>query len=70
VQTLRLAGVRTLTSLAAAKVPKQFQAAEQSGARYAVVVGSEYPALTIRDLRDRSERMSRPETILDDLGSE
>lgn len=66
-QTLRLAGIRTLTPLAAIKVPKQFQAAEQSGARFAIVVGSEYPALTIRDLRDRSERMSRTDTILDDL---
>ncbi|NLT69241.1 MAG: histidine--tRNA ligase [Verrucomicrobiaceae bacterium] len=66
-QTLRLAGVRTLTPLTATKVPKQFQAAEQSGARFAIVIGSEYPALTIRDLRDRSERMSRTETILEDL---
>lgn len=68
-QALRLAGVRTLTSLSAAKVAKQFQAAEQSGAHSAVVIGSEYPVLTIRDLRDRSERLSGPETILRDLAA-
>lgn len=66
-QSLRLAGMRTLTSLAAAKVPKQFQAAEQSGARLAIVVGSEYPDLTIRDLRDRREWSSRPEGLIDAL---
>ena len=67
VQCLRLAGVRTLTPLTPAKVPKQFQAAEQSGARFAIVVGSEYPDLTIRNLLDRSERISRPESLVTDL---
>jgi len=66
-QCLRLAGVRTLTPLTPAKVPKQFQAAEQSGARFAIVVGSEYPDLTIRNLLDRSERISRPESLVTDL---
>ncbi len=66
-QTLRLAGVRTLTPLAPSKVPKQFQAAEQSGARFAVVVGSEYPDLTIRNLRDRSEMTTRPEALIEAL---
>jgi histidyl-tRNA synthetase len=66
-QRLRLAGVRTLTPLTPAKVPKQFQAAEQSGARFAIVVGSEYPDLTIRNLFDRSERISRPESLVSDL---
>jgi histidyl-tRNA synthetase len=63
-QSLRLAGVRTLTPLAPTKVPKQFQAAEQSGARFAVVVGTEYPELTIRNLRDRSEITTRPEGLI------
>jgi histidyl-tRNA synthetase len=53
---IRGAGLRVLTPLAPAKVAKQFQAAEQSGARHAVVIGSEYPALTVRNLEDRSER--------------
>ncbi|MDP4638524.1 MAG: histidine--tRNA ligase, partial [Verrucomicrobiales bacterium] len=66
-QTLRLAGIRTLTPLAPAKVPKQFQAAEQSGASFAVVVGSEYPEVTIRNLRDRSEITTRPEGLIEAL---
>jgi len=55
-QTLRGAGHRVLTSLSPAKIAKQFQSAEQCGARFAVIVGSEFPDLTLRDLRDRSER--------------
>jgi histidyl-tRNA synthetase len=53
---LRGAGFRVLSTLSPAKVAKQFQAAEQSGARHAVVVGAEFPLLTVRDLADRSER--------------
>jgi histidyl-tRNA synthetase len=53
---LRTAGLRVLSPLSPAKVAKQFQAAEQSGARHAVVVGEEFPSLTVRDLSDRSER--------------
>ena len=66
-QSLRFAGFRILTSLAPAKVAKQFQAAEQSGARFAVVVGSEYPELVIRNLSDRSEQVSLPDTVGRDI---
>lgn len=66
-QSLRLAGFRVLTPLAPAKVAKQFQAAEQSGARMAIVVGSEYPELVIRNLGDRSERVSHLESVVEDL---
>lgn len=55
-QILREAGFRVLHSLAPAKVAKQFQAAEHAGARSAVVVGSEFPTLTLRNLIERSER--------------
>tara|TARA_B110000305_G_scaffold236258_1_gene297333 strand:- start:411 stop:1673 length:1263 start_codon:yes stop_codon:yes gene_type:complete len=54
-QNLRSAGHRTITPLADAKVGKQFQAAEQAGAQFAVVVGSEYPALTVKSLATRDE---------------
>ncbi len=55
-QSARDAGLAAVSSLSAAKVGKQFQAAEQAGARIALVVGSEFPLLTLRDLHDRTER--------------
>jgi len=54
-QTLRSAGHRIITPLADTKVGKQFQAAEQAGAKFAVVVGSEFPLLTVKNLADRDE---------------
>jgi histidyl-tRNA synthetase len=66
-QMLRSAGYRILSTLAPAKVAKQFQAAEQSGACFGIVVGSEYPALSIRNLKKRSEQVSHSETLLVDL---
>lgn len=54
-QNLRSAGLRIIAPLADAKVGKQFQAAEQAGAKFAVVVGSEYPSLTVKNLEARDE---------------
>lgn len=67
-QDLRGAGLRVLTPLAPAKVAKQFQAAEQSGARHAVVVGSEFPEVTLRDLASRTERTVPASGLVEDLG--
>jgi histidyl-tRNA synthetase len=55
VQTLRDRGWRTDLALAPAKVGKQFQAAETAGARVAVVVGAEWPALKVKHLARREE---------------
>lgn len=66
-QTLRDAGFRVLTSLSLTKVAKQFQAAEQSGARFAVVVGAEFPDLTLRDLASRAERTVPAEGVVEAL---
>jgi histidyl-tRNA synthetase len=55
VQLLRQAGRRTDFTLSAAKVGKQFQAAEAAGARTAVVVGSEWPLLKVKHLARREE---------------
>ena len=55
VQALRESGRRVQFSLADAKVGKQFQVAEQAGAKFAVVVGSEFPNLSLKTLADRSE---------------
>lgn len=53
--TLRRAGVSADTMLTPAKVPKQFQAAERSGARFALVVGAEFPELKLKVLSSRCE---------------
>lgn len=55
VQQLRNEGWRVLTSLTDQKIAKQFQAAEQSGAGQAIVIGAEFPEVVIRDLASRSE---------------
>lgn len=52
---LRAAGISCDLPLAPAKVNKQFQRAEQAGARFAVVVGSEFPSVSIKTLATRTE---------------
>ncbi len=66
-QSLRDAGLRVVSSLAPMKVAKQFQAAEQSNARYALMIGSEYPILTLRLLSERSEREVTMDQLIADL---
>lgn len=63
VQQLRDQGLRVDFPLAAAKIGKQFQSAEQLGARLAVVVGAEWPTLKIKQLTTRDE-MPVPEQEL------
>lgn len=53
---LRRAGVSTDLALAPAKVAKQFQSAERSGARFALVVGAEFPELKLKTLSSRAEQ--------------
>jgi histidyl-tRNA synthetase len=55
VQALRDAGVAVDFSYGADKVGKQFQTAEQLGARLAVVIGDEYPQLKLKQLAARTE---------------
>ena len=52
---LRAAGRRVDFALTAAKVGKQFQAAEAMGARYAAVVGNEWPQIKLKTLATREE---------------
>lgn len=68
VQALRGAGLRVGYPLVEAKVGRQFQAAEEQGAARAVIVGAEFPTLSIKDLAQREEKASRMETLLADLG--
>jgi histidyl-tRNA synthetase len=55
VQKLRDLGLRLDFPLAAAKVGKQFQAAEQAGARLALLIGDEWPQIKIKILATREE---------------
>lgn len=57
VQRLRVGGLAVEYPLTPAKVGKQFQAAESMGARFAVVVGEEWPLVKLKDLSNRVERV-------------
>ena len=57
VQQLREAGHRTDFPLTAAKVGKQFQTAEQLGARLTVLIGDEWPQVKVKTLATREETL-------------
>jgi histidyl-tRNA synthetase len=57
VQALRGAGVRIDFSMSAQKVGKQFQAAENQKARFALVFGAEYPQVQMKNLISREQTM-------------
>jgi histidyl-tRNA synthetase len=57
VQVLRDRGYRVDYPLSPAKVPKQFQAAEQLGARVAVLFGDEWPQVAIKDLASGEQQL-------------
>ncbi|MGC3989907.1 MAG: histidine--tRNA ligase [Chthoniobacteraceae bacterium] len=63
VQQLREGGQRVDFALTPAKVGKQFQAAEQLGAKYAVVVGDEWPQVKLKTLATREEVLLAPEAL-------
>ncbi len=67
VQTLREAGQRVDFPLVPAKVGKQFQTAEQLGARFAVLVGDEWPQVKVKALATREETLIAPESLLESL---
>ena len=62
---LRRAGISADHSLGTPKVAKQFQSAEKSGARFALIVGSEYPELKLKILASRIEESGNAETAID-----
>jgi histidyl-tRNA synthetase len=67
VQQLRDAGLRVDYPLIAAKVGKQFQTAEQLGARHAVLVGDEWPQVKLKTLATREEELVSPDVLLERL---
>jgi histidyl-tRNA synthetase len=63
VQILRDGGYRVDYALAPAKVGKQFQAAEQLGARVAILFGDEWPQLKVKDLRSGEQCLVTQEQV-------
>lgn len=64
IQTLRSAGWRVDFSLVPNKVGKQFQMAEQAGAPFAILFGSEWPNVKIKNLSQRSEEAVDHQALL------
>lgn len=67
-QKIRAAGLRSVFPFTDTKIGKQFQAAEQSGATHAVVIGTEYPEVTVKRLADRTETVVDADRLADELG--
>ena len=65
VTDLRRAGLSADLPLTAAKVAKQFQSAERSRARFAVIVGAEFPILKLKVLASRAEESFTAETAIE-----
>jgi histidyl-tRNA synthetase len=57
VQQLRENGFRVDYPLTEMKVPKQFQAAEQLGARLALIFGDEWPQVAVKDLTSGKQEL-------------
>jgi histidyl-tRNA synthetase len=54
-------------SFTAQKVGKQFQAADNAKARFSIVVGAEYPTLTLQNMRTRFKSEVQAETLEEKL---
>ena len=57
VQQLRDFGYRVDYALTSAKVPKQFQIAEELNARTAILFGDEWPEVKVKTLATREEKL-------------
>lgn len=56
-QELRNNGYKTVYSLAQIKVAKQFSSAENLKARTAIIIGREFPEVTVKDLFNKTEQV-------------
>jgi histidyl-tRNA synthetase len=65
VQLLRAMGCSVDYPLGTDKVARQFKDAAASGARFALVVGEEWPALKVKDLKARTESDLPQESLAD-----
>ena len=65
VTDLRQAGISVDLPLSHAKVAKQFQSAEKSGARFAIIIGEEFPTVKIKVLANRSEETCEADQLVE-----
>lgn len=65
--TLRDAGVRVDLPLSPAKFGNRLKAAEKMGATYALIIGTEYPQMELKELSTRQAVQVTPETLVDTL---
>ncbi|HVI78366.1 MAG TPA: histidine--tRNA ligase [Candidatus Acidoferrum sp.] len=68
-QELRESGYRVDYSLGPAKVARQFRLAEQTGARFAVVFGDEWPQVGVKDLATAKQESIAHDEVLARLAS-
>ena len=64
---LRVSGLAVDYPFHLAKVSRQFQHAEATGAKYAIVVGQEWPQVKVKTLADRTERLLLKDEIFKSL---
>src|SRR5438094_3640741 len=67
IQHLRDRGYRVDYPLTAAKVPKQFQTAEDVGASLALLYGDEWPQVKVKNLATREESLIAHDALLDSV---
>jgi histidyl-tRNA synthetase len=69
VQVLREQNYRVDYSLSPAKVPKQFQAAEQLGARLAILFGDEWPQVAVKNLATGEQELVEKDRLTSSIKS-
>ena len=67
IQLLRATGIRIDYPFGSQKVGKQFQAAEDRKARFAIVFGAEYPEVIVKNLVARSQTSVPAASIVDEV---
>ena len=67
IQKLRDRGYRVDYPLAPVKVAKQFQTAEDAGARIALLYGDEWPQVKVKNLATREESLIAHQALLDSV---
>jgi histidyl-tRNA synthetase len=68
-QQLRDVGYRVDYSLATAKIARQFRLAEQTGARFAIVFGDEWPQVGVKDLTSGKQNSVAHDEVLAHLAT-
>ena len=67
IQQLRDRGYRVEYPLTSTKIGRQFQTAEDAGARVAILYGDEWPQVRIKELHERKETLLAYDELLDNV---